>query len=236
MSNILQTGSNKPESDNSDSKKIVVVISGSGSNLQAFIDAFHVEQSVTHIAAVISNRPGVFGLERASNAGIDNFVIDHQSFPDRETFDQAMASKIEQYDPDLIVLAGFMRILSERFVNQFMGKLLNIHPSLLPKYPGLDTHRKALENKELFHGSSVHFVTRELDGGPVIAQTRLALNHSDKEDTVMQKVQKLEHSLYPEIARWFLDGRLSLENNQISLDNQNLKSPVIFQSSAGQKH
>lgn len=210
-------------------KRVVVLISGSGSNLQAFIDAEKLNKLNGKVVAVISNKPDVFGLVRAQKANIPTHVIEHTQFPTRDLFDDKLAETIQSYQPDLIILAGFMRILSETFVQTFNGKLLNIHPSLLPKYPGLHTHQRALANKDAYHGSSVHFVTEELDGGPVIAQTKLKLNHSDNENEVMQQVQKLEHQLYPEVASWFLSNRLLMRDNGVYFDNKKLDEPVIIE-------
>ena len=211
-------------------KKVVVLISGSGSNLQAFIDAQLGGQLGGRVVAVISNKADAYGLERAKKADIAQHVIEHQKFESREDFDKAMAAVIHSYQPDLIILAGFMRILSEGFVQEFSGQLLNIHPSLLPKYPGLHTHRRALENKDKYHGSSVHFVTEELDGGPVIAQARMPLDHSANESEIMQGVQKLEHQLYPQVASWFLSGRLSMEHDGIYFDNDKQEQPIVIDS------
>lgn len=209
-------------------KRVVVLISGSGSNLQAFIDAQKADTLGGKVVAVLSNKADAYGLQRAQQADIPTQVISHLDFENREKFDNAMAKVILSYQPDLIILAGFMRILSEKFVHTFSGKLLNIHPSLLPKYPGLHTHRRALENKDEFHGSSVHFVTEELDGGPVIGQARLSLNHQQTESEVMHQVQKLEHQLYPKVASLFLAGKLSMENDGVFFDNEKLEQPLLI--------
>ncbi|MCW8878099.1 MAG: phosphoribosylglycinamide formyltransferase [Kangiellaceae bacterium] len=210
------------------SKKVVILISGSGSNLQAFIDKQNRGELGGQVTTVISNKADAYGLVRAQNAGIEAIALEHTDFGSREAFDLALAEKIETLNPDLIILAGFMRILTSQFVERFKGKLLNIHPSLLPKYPGLHTHRRALENKDEFHGTSVHFVTEELDGGPIIAQSRLSLNSASNEQTVMQDVQRLEHQLYPEVASWFLNGRLVMEKEGVNFDGQKLRSPIIY--------
>jgi len=209
-------------------KKIVVLISGSGSNLQAFID-FEKEQKLGgKIVAVLSNKKDVVGLTRAKRAAIDTIIIEHSKFNSRQAFDQAMADEINNYQPDLVILAGFMRILTPDFVKIFNGKLLNIHPSLLPKYPGLHTHKKALENKDEFHGTSVHFVTEKLDGGPLIAQAKMALENSHSEQQVMARIQKLEHQLYPQVAAWYLNGRLKLEKDGVYFDHKKLQQPIIL--------
>lgn len=211
-------------------KSVVVLISGSGSNLQSFIDAEKNNLLGGKINAVISNIPDAYGLERAKRANIDQHVISHKNFPSREIFDTEVAKVIDTYEPDLIILAGFMRILSVGFVERYSGKLLNIHPSLLPKYTGLHTHRRALQNKEEYHGTSVHFVTEELDGGPVIAQARLKLNLSDDESTVMKKVQILEHELYPKVASWFLSEKVEMKNDGVYFDNKKMQQPIIIDS------
>lgn len=208
-------------------KRIVILLSGSGSNLQAFIDYQRQGLLGGQIVAVISNKADAFGLTRAQNASIETQVIEHINYDSRGAFDRAMASQINQYQPDLIILAGFMRILTPEFVNTFSGKLLNIHPSLLPKYPGLHTHKRALENKDSYHGSSVHFVTEELDGGPVITQARMPLDHTADEATVMQQVQKMEHQLYPQTAAWFLSGKFEIKMDGIYFEQKKLEKPII---------
>jgi len=213
-------------------RKVVVLISGSGSNLQAFIDAEAAGTLGGKVVAVISNKADAYGLQRAEKAGIAQHTIPHQEFESREAFDQAVTAVIQSYQPDLIILAGFMRILSEEFVQTFNGQLLNIHPSLLPKYPGLHTHRRALENRDTYHGTSVHFVTEELDGGPVIAQARLKLDHAADESQVTQAIQKLEHQLYPQVAAWFLTGRLSMEDDGIYFDDKKLADPILIDSAS----
>jgi len=209
-------------------KRIVVLISGSGSNLQAFIDAQSANELGGTVVATVSNIADVYGLERAENAGIQAITIPHKSFDSRESFDSALADKIEALEPDLVILAGFMRILTPEFVNRFAGKMMNIHPSLLPKYPGLHTHKRALENNDEYHGTSVHFVTEELDGGPLIAQSRLRLDSASTEQDVQSSVQKLEHKLYPQVASWFLKERLILEKDGIYFDGEKLEHPILF--------
>ena len=209
-------------------KSIVVLISGNGSNLQAFIDAQNEADFKGEIVAVISNKDTAFGLTRAKNANIPALSIQHTDYPTRESFDQALAQQIEQYKPDLIILAGFMRILTADFVTKFRGKLLNIHPSLLPKYPGLHTHKKALENNDEFHGSSVHFVTEELDGGPVISQAKASVKKQDSEATLTKRIQKLEHQLYPKSANLLLTGKIVLKQDDIYFENGKLEEPITF--------
>lgn len=201
--------------------KIVVLISGNGSNLEAIINAIKQGLDV-QILAVISNVADAYGLMRAKQAKIPTHVIAHQAFSSRHDFDRALALQIEQYQPELIVLAGFMRRLTSKFVSHFQGKLINIHPSLLPKYPGLHTHEKALNHGDQWHGASIHFVTDKVDGGPLICQKRLLILSDDNANTLKQRVQQLEHQLYPMVLDWFAHGRLRLEEDQVLLDNQPL--------------
>ena len=209
-------------------KSILILISGNGSNLQAFIDAQQASDFNGEIVAVISNKADAFGLQRASKANIPTSVIQNIDFSSRELFDQALASKIEEYKADYIVLAGFMRILTQQFVNQFKGKLLNIHPSLLPKYPGLHTHKRALENNDDFHGTSVHFVTEELDGGPVIAQAKTKLETTDTIESVLTKIQKLEHELYPNTVKMLLNDQIELIQDRVYFEQKQLSKPKFL--------
>ena len=199
---------------------IVVLISGNGSNLQAIIDSVKNGAIEGRISAVISNRPGVFGLERAEKAGIPAITVDHTEYASRTDFEQAISQAIDQFQPDVLVLAGFMRILSSDFVQHYLGKMLNIHPSLLPKYPGLNTHRRVLENGDKEHGTSVHFVTAELDGGPIIAQRSIHVTADDTEESLQQKIQQQEHKLYPEVVSWLCNGRVQFKDGKAWLDNQ----------------
>ena len=204
---------------------VVVLISGNGSNLQALIDAAADGAPFT-IKAVISNRPGVHGLERASTAGIPTCIVDHTGFPDRDSFDAALAEKIETYNPRLVVLAGFMRILTNGFVNRFAGRMLNIHPSLLPAFQGLHTHRRALQAGVTEHGASVHFVTGELDGGPVIAQVRVAVREDDSESSLAARVLAREHELLPQVVAWYAQDKLALHDEQVWFDGTPLQAPI----------
>ncbi|WP_192457272.1 phosphoribosylglycinamide formyltransferase [Musicola keenii] len=199
-------------------KNIVVLISGQGSNLQALLDACQDGRLKGRIAAVLSNNPDAYGLVRAQEAGIPAQALLPSNFANRADFDAALAEEIARHHPDVVVLAGYMRILSEAFVRRFSGKMLNIHPSLLPKYPGLHTHRKALENGDNEHGTSVHFVTEELDGGPVILQARVPIFPEDSEQDVQERVQAQEHSIYPLVVSWYLNSRLALRDNRAWLD------------------
>jgi phosphoribosylglycinamide formyltransferase 1 len=187
---------------------IVVLISGGGSNLQSLIDACASGQIDGNIAAVISNRPGVKGLKRAETANIPQQVIDHTLYPNRTEFESALAAAINQYQPDLIVLAGFMRVLTAPFVQSYLGKLINIHPSLLPKFPGLHTHQRAIEADETHQGATVHFVTAELDGGPAIIQDRVEVNADETAESLAAKVLIKEHQIYPQAVQWFISGEL----------------------------
>lgn len=182
--------------------RIVVLISGQGSNLQALIDAErNGELNGGHIVAVISNRGEAFGLERARKAGIPTEVISHKDFPERADFDAALMARIDAYRPDLVVLAGFMRILTPAFVHHYAGRLINIHPSLLPKYPGMNTHARAIEAGEAEHGATVHFVTEGVDEGPIILQGRVPVLPDDTPQTLQQRVHAIEHKIYPEAVR-----------------------------------
>lgn len=197
-------------------KKIrtVVLISGSGSNLQALIDACSYPDYPAEIVAVISNRPDVFGLSRAQQHGIPTVVLDHRPFTSREAFDAELQRMIDRYAPDLVVLAGFMRILTPALVSHYLGRMLNIHPSLLPLYPGLHTHRRALEAGDREHGATVHFVTPELDGGPPVVQASIPIEAGDTEEMLAKRVLTREHVIYPLAVRWFAEGKLVLREGK----------------------
>jgi len=177
--------------------RAVILISGSGSNLQAFIDQVNSKELDIDINLVISNKADAYGLERAANAGIESDCIQHRDYSSRLAFDQALMKRIDQAQPDIVILAGFMRILTPEFVNHYQGRLVNIHPSLLPKYPGVDTHQRAIDAGEQWHGASIHFVVPEVDAGPVILQGRLAINDDDTPESLQQRIHKVEHKLYP---------------------------------------
>ncbi len=198
--------------------RLVILISGSGSNLQAFIDAVARNELRAHIVAVISNKADAGGLQRAAKANIPADVIDHKQFGSREAFDAELRARVESYRPDLVVLAGFMRILTPVFLRPFHGKLINIHPSLLPKYPGLHTHQRALDAKDMQAGATVHFVTEELDGGPAIIQASVPILPGDEAATLAARVLVQEHRIYPLAAQWFAEGRLQLQDNRARLD------------------
>ncbi|MDB1110499.1 phosphoribosylglycinamide formyltransferase [Pseudomonas extremaustralis] len=193
---------------------VVVLLSGTGSNLQALID------SPVRIAAVISNRSDAYGLQRARDAGIETRSLDHKAFEGREAFDSALVELIDAFNPQLVVLAGFMRILSADFVRHYEGRLLNIHPSLLPKYKGMHTHQRALDAGDREHGCSVHFVTEELDGGPLVVQAVVPVESDDSAQTLAQRVHTQEHRIYPLAVRWFAEGRLILGDQGALLDGQ----------------
>ncbi len=199
-------------------KSIVVLISGSGSNLQALLDSCAAGFIPGKITGVISNKANAFGLKRAEAAGISTAVLSHKEFDSRENYDQALIAAIEQFKPDLIVLAGFMRILTAEFVQHFSGKLLNIHPSLLPKYQGLATHQRAIDAGDTEHGCSVHFVTEQLDGGPVILQAKVPIFPGDDASIVAERVHAQEHQIYPLVVRWFCQDRLQQRANEAWLD------------------
>lgn len=203
-------------------KRIVVLISGNGSNLQSIIDACARGALAGEVCAVFANRATAYGLERARLAGIPATVLPPQDYADREQYDQALMAAIDGYRPDAVVLAGYMRILTADFVRHYSGKMLNIHPSLLPKYPGLHTHQQALANGDSEHGTSVHFVTEELDGGPVILQARVPVFANDDEAEVIARVQHQEHAIYPLVIGWLLSGRLVMHAGQAWLDGQPL--------------
>jgi len=206
--------------------KIVVLISGSGSNLQAIIDACQSHYIAGQVVGVLSNKADAYGLVRAQQAGIATATINHKDFASRVDFDQAMQKIIDTWQPDVVVLAGFMRILTPTFVQHFEGRLLNIHPSLLPYYKGLHTHQRVLATGDNKHGCSVHFVNAELDGGAVIAQAVIDVLPHDNEQKLIEKVHKLEHYLYPLVLHWLSHGRLRYQAGQAMLDGQVLAQPM----------
>ena len=210
-------------------KRLVILVSGGGSNLQSLIDGCAGDKINATVSAVISNNPNAGGLERAAKAGIPNLAIDHRAFDSRETFDQALSELIDSFSPDLVILAGFMRILTAEFVDHYLGRMMNIHPSLLPAYPGLNTHQRAIEAGDKKAGATVHFVTPELDGGPPIIQAQVNIDATDNKDTLATKVLTYEHKIYPEAVRWFCNNRLVMQNNQVRLDNSPIsESGIIY--------
>jgi len=198
--------------------QIVVLISGNGSNLQAIIDDIHQQPVPARIVAVISNQADAYGLTRAANANIPVNVINPAEYPSREAFDLALQDIIDHYQADLVVLAGFMRILSDNFVDHYAGKMINVHPSLLPKYQGLNTHQRALDANEAEHGASIHFVTAKLDSGPIILQAKVPVLKNDSAETLAARVHKVEHKIYPQVIRWFAEQHLSLQHEQVLFD------------------
>ena len=205
-------------------KRLVVLVSGNGSNLQAILDACERGRIDARVAAVLSNKASAFGLERARQAGIAAHALSAADYESREAFDRQLIARIDDYAPDLVVLAGYMRILSPAFVARYHDRLLNIHPSLLPKYPGLHTHRQAIANGDSEHGTSVHFVTDQLDGGPVILQAKVPVFSDDSEEDVIARVQQQEYAIYPLVIGWFVDGRLVMRDNAAWLDGAKLPS------------
>lgn len=201
-------------------KNLVVLISGNGSNLQAILDACQQRRIQARVRAVFSNKASAFGLERAHKAGIHTGVLSARNFASREAFDRQLIQEIDGYHPDVVVLAGYMRILTAPFVNHYLGRLINIHPSLLPAYPGLDTHRRVLEQGDHQHGASVHFVTEQLDAGPVIIQGKVPVLPDDDAVTLSARVHQQEHLIYPQAISWIVDGRLHMRDNAAWLDGR----------------
>ncbi len=206
---------------------IVVLISGTGSNLRAIAARVADGTLPVEIRAVVSDKPDAKGLAWAASRGIATVALPARDYPDRASFDRALADAVSRFAPGLVVLAGFMRILGDEFVDRFAGRLVNIHPSLLPKYRGLHTHRRALEAGDREHGASVHFVTRELDGGPVVLQARVPVRDDDNESTLAARVLEEEHLIYPECIGWFAAGRLHLQDGAVFLDGRRLAAPVV---------
>ncbi len=204
--------------------RIVILLSGSGTTLQSIIDS---ELPAT-LSAVISNKADALGLKRAQEAHIPTHVLDHTPYASREEFDHDLKSIIDEYQPDLVVLAGFMRILSDAFVSDYYGKLINIHPSLLPKYKGMHTHQRVMDDGEPLHGSSVHFVSSELDGGPVVLQARLPVLPSDSVESLELRIKTKEHLIYPTAISWLAEGRIELKGNDIYMDGKNMTGPVVM--------
>lgn len=214
--------------------RLVVLVSGSGSNLQAIIDAIAARQLDARVSLVVSNRDDAFALQRAAQAGIPTAVIRNRDYQDRDTFDQALMGAIDEAGADTVVLAGFMRILTPAFVRHYHGRLLNIHPSLLPKHRGLDTHARALEAGDAEHGCSIHFVTEELDGGPLVAQARFDVDRNDSADSLSKKVQQLEHQLYPLVLKWRAQQRLRWTDKGVLLDDEDVaETGVQFDQRSG---
>lgn len=200
--------------------KAVVLISGSGSNLQAIINAVKENELPLLIECVISNKADAFGLQRAQDAGIPTACISHRDFDSRDDFDAAIAEQIERHQPDIIILAGFMRILTSEFVERFQNKIINVHPSLLPKYMGINTHQRALDAGDKLHGASIHFVEAEVDTGPVIIQGQIKIKQNDDATTLQQRIHKVEHVIYPLAIKWIAQKRLTVINGKVLLDGE----------------
>ena len=200
-------------------QRIVVLLSGRGSNFQSLLNASLTGELSGSIDLVISNQPQAGGLAIANNANIDTALIDHQAYATRDAFDADLSGVIDSVTPDLIVLAGFMRILTQSFVSQFAGRLLNIHPSLLPLYPGLNTHQRALDNGDTHAGATVHYVTGELDGGPSVIQAKVPIESGDTKDRLADRILQVEHQIYPQAVNWHLSGRLALRNGVLYKDS-----------------
>lgn len=203
--------------------RVVVLLSGRGSNLQAIAEA----ELPIEIAAVISNRPQAGGLQYARSRGIATVALDHTEYPDREAFDTLLADEIERHQPDLVVLAGYMRILSSAFIARFEGRLLNIHPSLLPMFPGLKTHERALAEGIKIHGCTVHFVTADLDHGPIVIQAAVPVRGDDTPETLSARVLQQEHRIYPQAVRWFAEGRLVKNHGRVNLRDDLTSQSVL---------
>jgi phosphoribosylglycinamide formyltransferase 1 len=208
--------------------RVAVLVSGFGSNLQTFIDGAQNGTLPIEIVGVISNKEGVFGLERARNAGIANQCMPHGQYADRETFDQALLAQLEDWQTELVVLAGFMRILTSRFVEHFKNRLINIHPSLLPSYTGLNTHQRVIDAAEQWHGASVHFVTPELDAGPVIVQGKLQVHKYDTAESLEHRIHTIEHQIYPVAVQWIAEGKLCITNEGTVLLNQSESTEQVI--------
>lgn len=210
--------------------EIAVLISGGGSNLQSIIDHIENKHIRASIACVISNEPNAYGLTRAKQANIPTHIVKHNNYATREDFDAELINTLAVYNIRLIVLAGFMRILSPTFINKYHGKILNIHPSLLPKYTGLHTHARALKANDSEHGCSVHFVTAKLDKGPLILQAKVKVKNSDTPDVLAERVLEKEHIIYPLVVKWICEDRLSLINDKIHFDGSTLDEAILLNS------
>jgi phosphoribosylglycinamide formyltransferase-1 len=207
--------------------ELAILISGRGSNMAAIARACLEKRIHAHVKVVVSDRPGVAGLATANEMGIETLTVPSQNAGSREAFERALQEALDAREPDLIVLAGFMRILSPQFVERYAGRMLNIHPSLLPRYRGLHTHQRVLEAGDAEHGASVHFVTAELDGGPLVLQSRVPVQPADTESTLSARVQATEYIIYPRVIGWIADGRLTWQAGRVWLDGQPLENPVV---------
>ena len=212
----------RPPGEPEKKPRIVILISGSGSNMLAIAEAVKSGDIDAEVAAVISNRPEVAGLQKARDRDIPCVGLDHKEYQSREHFDVALMRKIDEYEPDVLVLAGFMRILTPDFVRRYEGRMLNIHPSLLPKYQGLNTHQRAIDAGDSEHGVTVHFVTEVLDDGPNVIQAAVTINADDDATNLQKRVQQQEHIIYPIAVKWFVSGRLVMKDNKALLDGKQL--------------
>lgn len=208
--------------------RLIVLISGSGSNLQALIDAIESEKLTAKIQAVISDNPNAYGLERAKKHNIPTKIISKNDYPNQALFESSLSDYLDDHQLDLIILAGFMRILSKAFVERYKNKILNIHPSLLPKYPGLHTHQQVLKNGDSTHGCSVHIVTADLDAGPILAQAQCAVKQGDNQEKLKEKIHVLEHQLYTTVIQWFAAGRINISTDKVFLDQQEIPPSGIM--------
>ncbi|CAN5307373.1 phosphoribosylglycinamide formyltransferase [soil metagenome] len=199
-------------------RNVVILISGRGSNMQAIVRAAQTEQWPARIAAIISNEPEAEGLAFAAEHGIPAIAVPHKDYPTRDAFDAALQAAIDSYSPDLVVLAGFMRILGASMVSRYAGRMMNIHPSLLPSFPGMHTHREALATGVKIHGATVHFVTATLDSGPIVEQAAVPVMSDDTEQTLAARVLEQEHIIYPRAVRWFVEGRLLIADGRVLID------------------
>ena len=216
--------------------QLAILISGRGSNMAAIARACRAGQINARVRVVISDRPDIAGLSVARDLGIEALTVAWQGAARREAFERALGEALDAHRPDLIVLAGFMRILSPHFARRYAGRMLNIHPSLLPKYTGLHTHRRALDARDTEHGASVHFVTAELDGGPVVLQSRVPVRPDDTEADLSARVQATEHIIYPRVIGMMADGRLAWDDGHVRLDGKLLDAPLVENLSANERH
>lgn len=210
--------------------RLAILISGNGSNLQSIIDAIEAGELEAEIKAVISNNRKAYGLLRATRHGLHTWVLDHRDYPNRDRFDHVLQHYLEAIDPDFIVLAGFMRILGPRLIEAFENRILNIHPSLLPAYKGLDTHQRALDNGEMRHGVSIHVVTAKLDDGPIIVQASYPIEAGDRAEDLQQRGHRLEHQMYPQVLRWLAEGKLVIDHGRLFYEQVALENPIQFEA------
>lgn len=206
--------------------RIGVLVSGGGTNLQSIIDHIHFGDCKATVECVISNIPDVYALTRAQQASIPQHVVAHKNYDSRAGFEKALIDVLQTHDINIVVLAGFMRVLEDTFISHFPGRILNIHPSLLPKYPGLHTHQRALKNSDSSHGCSVHFATMELDGGPVILQASVQVFKNDSAETLAKRVLEKEHIIYPKCVKWLCEGKIHYENGDAYYDGKKLTAPL----------